>query len=194
MTDRDTVSQNRVPEDGRGMAYTPSGRIRHMQEAARQRFATAPLSRKGERLREAFFDMYKDAELWERQARAYAHGLTPVNTAGGLTAAMQSYLALDNELMTGGASTMWDMDSAWIDESLLASIYGVFEAGGGQIYQGNMTDVRELEAALEHPERHPELIVRVGGYSARFMNLEKDVRQEIIDRRRWSSKRDSPTK
>lgn len=118
--------------------------------------------------------------------RPVAHGLTPVNTAGGLTAAMQSYLALDNELMTGGASTMWDMDSGWIDESLLASIYGAFETGGGQIFQGNMTDVRELEAALEHPERHPELIVRVGGYSARFMNLEKAVRQEIINRRRWS--------
>lgn len=114
-----------------------------------------------------------------------AHGLTPVNTSAGLSAAMQSYLSLDNDLVSGGASTMWDMDAEWITEPLLGSVYSVFETGGGQIFQGNMTDVKELEHALECPEAHPELIVRVGGFSSRFMNLSRQVQEEIIRRRRW---------
>jgi formate C-acetyltransferase len=116
-----------------------------------------------------------------------AHGLTPVNTAPGtgLSTAMQSYLSLDNERVTGGASTMWDMDADWIDQSLLDAVYSVFEDGGGQIFQGNMTDVETLEKALLDPRQYPELIVRVGGFSSRFMNLTPDVQREIILRRRW---------
>ncbi len=114
-----------------------------------------------------------------------AHGLTPVHTSAGLSSAMQSYLSLDNDRVTGGASTMWDLDAEWVNASLLDSVYTVFEKGGGQIFQGNMTDVEELEKAFEHPERYPHLIVRVGGYSSRFMNLSREVQQEIIRRRRW---------
>ncbi len=114
-----------------------------------------------------------------------AHGLTPFNPEAGLSTAMQSYLSLDNELVSGGASTMWDMDAEWINTSLLNSIYSVFEDGGGQIFQGNMTDVGELEKALAEPELYPNLIVRVGGYSARFLNLTPEVRREVIERRRW---------
>jgi formate C-acetyltransferase len=114
-----------------------------------------------------------------------AHGLTPVNNKQGLSTAMQSYLSLDNCLVSGGASTMWDMDSEWINEALLGSVYAVFEDGGGQIFQGNMSAVKELEAVLENPETRPDLIVRVGGFSARFMNLSREERQEIVQRRRW---------
>lgn len=55
----------------------------------------------------------------------------------------------------------------------------------GQIFQGNMTDVETLEKALLDPRRYPELIVRVGGFSSRFMNLAPDVQREIILRKRW---------
>lgn len=118
---------------------------------------------------------------------AVAHGLTPFRPAAELTSAIQSYLSLENELVSGGASTMWDMDADCINETLLASIYRVFEDGGGQIFQGNMTDVKELEKAYEKPEDYPGLIVRVGGYSARFQNLAPEVRLEIIKRRRWKN-------
>ncbi len=40
----------------------------------------------------------------------------------------------------------------------------------------------ELEDALIHPERHRNLLVRVGGFSARFVELEKDVQQEVLTR------------
>jgi formate C-acetyltransferase len=114
-----------------------------------------------------------------------AHGLTPFRPAAGLTTALRSYLALDNALVTGGASTMWDMDAEWITEELLSAVYGVFEQGGGQIFQGNMTSVKDLERALADPAAHPELIVRVGGFSSRFHHLRPEEQREVISRRRW---------
>ena len=59
-----------------------------------------------------------------------------------------------------------------------------FLAGGGMIFQGNTTSVEELEDALDHPERHPNLFVRVGGYSARFVALDPQLQREIVTRRR----------
>jgi len=114
------------------------------------------------------------------------HGLTPQSLAmtDGLTAAMTSHLKLDTSLITGGASTMWDMDAEWIDFPLLRSIVETFRRGGGMIFQGNTTDVAELEAALERPEEYHHLIVRVGGFSARFVSLSAAVQREIIDRYR----------
>jgi pyruvate-formate lyase len=40
----------------------------------------------------------------------------------------------------------------------------------------------ELRAAIADPGAHRDLIVRVGGFSARFVDLKKDVQQEIFDR------------
>jgi len=52
------------------------------------------------------------------------------------------------------------------------------------IFQGNMTSVDELVRAFESPEDYPNLIVRVGGFSARFVSLNRAVQQEIIQRHR----------
>ncbi len=115
-----------------------------------------------------------------------AHGLTPQSSAqtAGLTTAINSYSLIDNEKVSGGSSTMWDMDPDWINHDLLNSIVKTFMEKGGQIFQGNMTKVEELEAALKEPEKHNHLIVRVGGFSARFTSLSKELQQEIISRRR----------
>ena len=39
-----------------------------------------------------------------------------------------------------------------------------------------------LEDAVKHPERYPDLIVRVSGFSAVFVHLESDVQQEVMSR------------
>jgi len=35
---------------------------------------------------------------------------------------------------------------------------------------------------MKEPEKHGSLIVRVGGFSARFIDLSKDVQLEILSR------------
>lgn len=118
--------------------------------------------------------------------RPIGHGLTPqaVGMREGLTAAMGSYLSLDTSKVTGGASTMWDMDADWISFPVLRGLVEAFRRKGGMIFQGNMTSVDELVRAFESPEDYPNLIVRVGGFSARFVSLNRAVQKEIIERHR----------
>ena len=46
--------------------------------------------------------------------------------------------------------------------------------------QVNVCDEEELKDAVLHPERHQDLIVRVGGYSDYFVRLSPALQQEII--------------
>jgi pyruvate-formate lyase len=117
------------------------------------------------------------------------HGLTPqrAGMTKGLSAAVNSACSLDWSPVNGGATSMWDMDSAWITPALLRSVLNVFLANGGMIFQGNMTSVADLEDAIEHPGRYPHLTVRVGGYSARFTTLDSVLQQEILRRYRHAS-------
>ena len=114
------------------------------------------------------------------------HGLTPQSCAmaKGLGAAVQSCTSLPHDRVSGGASTMWDTDASWINQGLLRSVVQVFADQGGHIFQGNMTDVEELKRALETPGAYHHVIVRVGGFSARFTSLSRPVQMEIIERHR----------
>ncbi len=121
-----------------------------------------------------------------RSGAAVAHGLTPqsVGMSRGLTTAMSSSTSLPQEAISGGATTMWDIDPEWATVDTMTAIVKAFLALGGQIMQGNTISVADLEAALERPEAFPNLTVRVGGFSARFVGLDRAVQQEIIARHR----------
>jgi formate C-acetyltransferase len=122
-----------------------------------------------------------------RRARApIGHGLTPQATGmtDGLTTALQSCTALDQCCVSGGASTMWDMDHRWITFDTMKAVLTAFLDAGGMIFQGNTTDVEELRRAVENPQDYAHLIVRVGGFSAHFTSLATELQQEIIGRHR----------
>lgn len=56
-----------------------------------------------------------------------------------------------------------------------------FDAGVGQL-QFNVMDKRVLKDAQDKPEEYPTLIVRVTGYSAYFVELDKALQNQIIKR------------
>ena len=159
------------------------------------RLAMAPRNRFGGQLKPMIFNFvwtpWASSMLGARPDGSQAgetigHGMTPQRRgmAGGITAALNSCVSLDYTCVSGGATTMWDMDDRWITFDRMKSILQVFLADGGMIFQGNTTSVAELEAAMQHPDQYPNLIVRVGGFSARFTTLDRDLQQEIISRHR----------
>lgn len=113
-------------------------------------------------------------------------GLTPQSMAmeKGLTTAIASANSLDLHRFAGGASSMWDLDAEYATHANLKSILKTFLGTGGQMYQGNTTDVRTLEKARQAPDHYPHLLVRVGGYSGRFTTLSPELQDEIIARKR----------
>lgn len=115
-----------------------------------------------------------------------AQGLTPQSHAmtRGLTTAMLSANSLPLELFAGGASSMWDLDPGTVDDACLTAVLQSFLATGGQMFQGNATAVAELRRARQEPDAHAHLLVRVGGFSARFVSLSPELQDEIINRLR----------
>jgi formate C-acetyltransferase len=65
--------------------------------------------------------------------------------------------------------------------NLLSLIKTYFERGGWHI-QFNMIDPEILLAAKEDPQTYRELVVRVAGYSAYFVELSPKIQEEIIGR------------
>ncbi len=115
-----------------------------------------------------------------------AHGVTPQSCAmqKGITAAINSCGRLHSEKFVGGASTMWDFDSQWVSEPIIKAVLKTALDKNVQIFQGNTTSVDDLKDAKIHPENYEHLMVRVGGYSARFTRLSTELQDEIISRYR----------
>jgi len=56
-----------------------------------------------------------------------------------------------------------------------------FKKGGMQI-QPNVVSTETLKDAQIHPENYTDLIVKVGGYNATFVDLGIPIQNDIIDR------------
>ena len=64
----------------------------------------------------------------------------------------------------------------------LAILTDTFFRNGGQHIQYNIVDTEELLDAKAHPEKHRDLVVRVGGFSAYFVMLSPEIQDDIICR------------
>jgi len=62
------------------------------------------------------------------------------------------------------------------------SLIKTHNAQGGTLININILSKEQLLEAHADPEKYPDLVVRVTGYSAFFRTLSKDYRQQIIDR------------
>jgi formate C-acetyltransferase len=71
-------------------------------------------------------------------------------------------------------------DSAGRD--LLVSLIETYFAMGGLHVQVNTFDAATLEAAMKCPERYPDLMVRVTGFSAYFTQLSREVQEDVLRR------------
>jgi pyruvate formate-lyase/glycerol dehydratase family glycyl radical enzyme len=66
-------------------------------------------------------------------------------------------------------------------EKMKQFIRGFFNQGGMQL-QYNIIDAETLRQAQENPDDHRDLVVRVAGFSAYFVELYEDLQNEIITR------------
>ena len=67
-------------------------------------------------------------------------------------------------------------------KALLCGLIRTFMEKGGLELQVNSVDRATLEDAKVHPERHGDLLVRIGGYSDYFVRLDPVLQREIIER------------
>ena len=58
----------------------------------------------------------------------------------------------------------------------------VKSAKGGCHLMVTVVDNGVLEDAVKHPQKYPDLIVRVSGFSAVFVDLSPNIQEELISR------------
>ncbi|MEI8094792.1 MAG: pyruvate formate lyase family protein [Spirochaetales bacterium] len=114
---------------------------------------------------------------------ANANGASLGADTNGLTALLNSMAGFDHTLHAGVINNV--RLSKELFRSSLTKVQAVFEAFlGNNGSQVNLSSVGadDLQAALENPENYANLIVRIGGFSARFVELSPVVQQEIVAR------------
>jgi formate C-acetyltransferase len=104
----------------------------------------------------------------------------------GPTAASRSVGNLGLDAVPNGASHTISLSPSLVrgDERLdkLAGFLRGYVRHGGTALQVNVLDVDTLRAAQKHPDEFRNLLVRVTGYNAYFVNLGREIQEEIIAR------------
>lgn len=107
-----------------------------------------------------------------------------VNTTdGGPTAALSSVLKVDaSKHYPGGYNLNITLPAGTTDKEVVCALAEGFLREGGQEIQINVLDPERLRAAQREPHKHRDIVVRVTGLSARFVELSRLEQDELIQR------------
>ncbi len=114
-----------------------------------------------------------------------ANGNTPTagNDHSGVTAFLNSIVKLDSSYHAGYTHNMKFSKSLFTeDRPKLEALLNTYFANGGSQAMITVVSRGDLEAALREPEKYRSLMVRVGGFSARFVELSPAVQNDLINR------------
>lgn len=75
-----------------------------------------------------------------------------------------------------------DLKLPLVPQQVMIALILQFLRYGGSVLQTNIVDQQTLIEAKAHPERHPDLVVRMSGFSARFAALSDTEKDEVIER------------
>ncbi len=120
-----------------------------------------------------------------KAGRVFASGITPVSQAAqDLTTCLRAVGGLDSACIPMGEALNLKYPAITGAEDLakFASAVEAYFRSGGLHIQFNIMSYEMLLDAREHPEKYPELLVRVSGYSAYFKDLNDAMKEEIITR------------
>jgi len=101
----------------------------------------------------------------------------------GATAFLNSLAKLDPSIHAGAVQNMKFSKTMFTQyrAKLEALLAGYFKQGGAQAMI-TVVSRQDLESAMKEPAAWGHLMVRVGGFSARFIDLPHDVQLEVLER------------
>jgi formate C-acetyltransferase len=123
-----------------------------------------------------------------RKGESFASGLAPSNgrDRNGTTALLNSMNSLDISKCLNGVNFNIKFQKESVSGTkgtdILKALLSPYFSRGGMQAQVNVLDRNTLIEAKRHPEKFPNLLVRVSGYSAYFGDLSESMQDEIIRR------------
>lgn len=93
------------------------------------------------------------------------------------------------ETVNGGPLTLEFASTMFKDEDSVKKVAALVKAFidmGGHQLQLNAVNSEMLKAAQEHPEEHRQLVVRIWGWSAYFVELDKEYQDHVLRRQQYS--------
>jgi pyruvate-formate lyase len=110
----------------------------------------------------------------------------------GYTASLKSFSKLDNSKVISGVSVNLRFNPSLFNSTekiqrFKNMILAYFFDLNGQNLQATVVDAETLKLAQQFPENFQDLLVRISGYSARFVELTKITQDEIISRTEYNS-------
>lgn len=120
-----------------------------------------------------------------KAGKPLANGNTPTagNDTQGVTAMLNSLTKADPSVHAGYTQNMKFSKSMFREQlpKVEALLQTYFKNGGAQAMI-TVVGRGDLENALNDPDSHRNLIVRVGGFSARFVELAPEIQQDLLMR------------
>ena len=121
----------------------------------------------------------------------FAPGANPMNgrDVKGAVAALASAAKLPFHHAHDGISYTFAISPATLGKerdiqvsNLVGLLDGYFTPDGGQHLNVNVFDKDLLVDAMEHPEKYPQLTIRVSGYAVNFVKLTREQQLDVISR------------